>query len=194
MKKTGYLFILLAVSLAAASAARAVEPVTMDQNGVDQMLTGRAGQTLQAMADQTCPPGTCFDGRPILGRDGASVIVDRKLTEYDPGHVSYRGGGRGGPAEIWVKPTWTYDETMGIPDRGAYVAQKEKSGAIWGGIFGAILGTILGFVLNPAVGVMALAAGIAGGYFVGKHEGETQPAEYHRSETYWSPQGQQPGA
>jgi hypothetical protein len=61
-------------------------------------------QSLDKMAAGDCPPEKCFDGAPILRREGSLVILEEKKIGHRSGHWRHRG--RGG--SDWIPPKNIY--------------------------------------------------------------------------------------
>lgn len=188
-----------------------MQPITMDQEGIEQMLKGRQPgpeqQRLASMASGECSADECFDGKPILRREPPLVILEeKKIGEYYAppywerersfddcygGHdYPYGGHWRGGHCHrrwdsryVPGRVASEYRQKVGIEDRDAYVGEKKTKGLLFGGLFGGIAGALVGFLVNPILGVGILAAGVVAGYFKGKKDGESQPKVFHRTET-----------
>lgn len=208
MKKT----LLAVAALLSLSPLRvnAAQPITVDKEGIQGMLLRNrmyharpAQDTLDDMASGECSASECFDGRPILRREPPLVILEEeKVAEYfqppywEHQHRRYHcHGGRyhggdcfeyGDRSPIYHpgRVVTTMKQTVGIEDRETFVGQKKTKGALFGLMGGGILGGLLAFLVNPLLGVGVLAAGVVGGYFKGKHDGETQPKVFERTETY----------
>ena len=164
------LFVISVMALCAS--ARATEP-----------MAGPSMQALQAMAEGTCPADKCFDGTPILRREGPLAILEEKKIGHTNARHMHGGRGDGG---TYYPPTDIYKQKVAIVDRKGYVSEEKSGGQFKGGMIG-LLG-LLGFLAGPIVGLGILAATVTTGIVVGGKKAEAsaakQPDVFERTQSY----------
>lgn len=179
---------LIAVAFLAVSPARAVQPITMDEEGVRRMLESRQPgpeqQRLESMASGECPAEQCFDGNPILRREAPLVILKEEKVGERRGR--WTGGGKHG-GRRYRSPTVIYRQTVGIEDRREYVREQRNGGRWKGGFLGGLLG-LLGFLAGPLAGIGLLAFWAVAGMDIGGNkaaeEAAAKPRVFERVQEY----------
>jgi len=191
MKKTLFAVALFLIS---ASAAFAVQPIIDEDDYYGSGMGHRhfpyhtmpVRESLENVASGDCPADTCFDGSPILRREGPLAILKEEKVGETRGHWSGHGGRHGDGGRTYHAPTVTMKQTVGIVDRAEYVREERNDGRFTGGAFG-LLG-LIGFALGPIVGIAVLAASMTTGIMVGGNKAaakaEAQPKVFEREKSY----------
>jgi len=184
----------VAVFVISASAAHAVLPITDEDDYYGGGMMHRhfpyhtpAMDSLQNVASGECPPDTCFDGSPILRREGVLAIIKEEQVRENRGRWIGGHGGRGeGSGREYQRPTVTMKQTVGIADRKGYIREERNGGRFTGGLLG-LLG-VLAFIAGPIVGVAVLAATLTTGIMVGGKKAEAaaeaKPNVFEREQSY----------
>jgi hypothetical protein len=167
--------------------------------GIGRQAYNPAMEQLERAAGGDCDPATCFDGAPIVRREGPlAILKEEKTAEWRtyPGYRRIGGCHRGGryhdfdcgPDFVYEPPKVVreYRQTVGIADREGYVREERSGGRLLGGILGGVLG-LIGLLAGP-LAVATVAAGALTGYLVGgsvaASKAEGKPRVFERTQRY----------